>query len=248
MTTVTCVALTGLGSYMTIGDIPLVGVADYTVEGWWRIQAYDVQDIVANKSALFSKYVSTSEVMSVYFEYRGRVGWKVNSREAESGEVHPVNVWQHVALVTVARRPKLYLNGTLRTGILSSHTVLGLSGVNAYFGGPTPACFDPHPVGGYMRMGWQRISNVARDLSDRGSPAVPPATDANTLGLWYCNEGSGTTVTNQTGNAAYDGVLTGCAWVESDLDTKRRSGRPELCNIGARRANAPALGNVRGYE
>lgn len=64
------------------------------------------------------------------------------------------------------------------------------------------------------KLGWVRLSNVVR-YTDTFTPTAynaPPATDANTALLWRMTDGSGTTVTDASGNGNH-GTLANGTWV-----------------------------------
>lgn len=67
------------------------------------------------------------------------------------------------------------------------------------------------------QMGWMRISNNDRYDGTNGTSFTPPARDAypaddaNTISLWYTDEGTGVTLTDQNANGN-DGTITDGTW------------------------------------
>jgi len=70
-------------------------------------------------------------------------------------------------------------------------------------------------------MSWCRISDNDRYAHEAGfTPAPrtnPPASDGNTLALWYFDEGTGTALDNEEGTAARDGTISNGSWATSNL-------------------------------
>lgn len=66
------------------------------------------------------------------------------------------------------------------------------------------------------RIGWVRISNNVRYAAPFTAPdrLIPPAVDANTVRLFAMDEGTGTTITDSSANAA-NGLLVNGTWVKS---------------------------------
>jgi hypothetical protein len=66
------------------------------------------------------------------------------------------------------------------------------------------------------RIGWARISNVVRYTETFAVPSriIPPAVDADTVRLFKMDEGTGTTITDSSANAANGTLVTG-SWVKS---------------------------------
>ena len=68
-----------------------------------------------------------------------------------------------------------------------------------------------------MKQGWMRLSNTVR-YSTTFTPTArlsPPSSDANTLGLWYANEGSGSTIINYQGDTDRNGIAHNTTWLTS---------------------------------
>lgn len=73
-----------------------------------------------------------------------------------------------------------------------------------------------------MKLGWLRLSNIARYpcntdpfLTQEFTPTprlTPPTPDGNTLGLWYFNEGSGIISYDQTGDTSKDATIYDGIW------------------------------------
>lgn len=59
-----------------------------------------------------------------------------------------------------------------------------------------------------------RVSNIARYSQDFDVPQTPFETDANTIGLYHCDEGEGNVLEDASGNQNH-GVVVGAEWIDS---------------------------------
>jgi hypothetical protein len=76
---------------------------------------------------------------------------------------------------------------------------------------------NPDLVYSKMKQGWMRLSNTTRYTTSFAPPdrLSPPASDGNTLGLWYANEGSGSTIINYQGDTNRNGTAYNTTWITS---------------------------------
>jgi len=150
-----------------------------------------------------------------------------------------LNNWHHVAFTIKHTFSSGYTVATLKTiwldGIKIAETYYASYNYN-YNGetdahSPIPPSYwpDVHLTAGHqlnpnpnlyftqMKQGWMRLSNTVRySISfvpiDRLSP---PVSDGNTLGLWYANEGSGSTIINYQGEVNKNGTTHNTTWISS---------------------------------
>lgn len=59
-----------------------------------------------------------------------------------------------------------------------------------------------------------RLSDIVRYTSDFTPPTEPFTPDANTIGLWHCDEGEGITAGDSSGNNLHGTLINGPTWVE----------------------------------
>lgn len=205
------VALNGSTSYIDCGsDAGLDDLADnaFTVEAWVRIDGTG-QTTIAKKGVGSTGWDLRWDGTNLY----GYVYCATTS--ASTFYILALNdsKWHHVAMTfddAGDRKVYLYLDGILRgSQIAGVGAILSDAADNLFLGKRSTGFFLNGAIG------WSRISNSVR-YTGTGQVFVPartpPASDGNTLALWYMDEGTGNTVDNEEGTAGRDGTLTNCTW------------------------------------
>jgi hypothetical protein len=120
-------------------------------------------------------------------------------------------IWRHIAITRNASdgRVRLFVNGVLDATSPTSPNTGNISYRDGrYTAYPNSDPFlvlgaEKHDYPGSLYYsGWldeMRISNIIRYTSNFTPPSAPFTTDANTVGLYHFNEGSGTTLTDVSG-------------------------------------------------
>lgn len=229
--------------YLTCGNVPVGGLNALTVEGWFFTQARSV----GNRPWIMQYGTgSAGKQYALYGTRDGRVYFVVfTAGELNAAYSLPAawqtNRWQHIA-------------GCYCSGACS----VWVDGVDVTFasrarGGAVSATAQAVQVGGAIgfadfgfvgRLGWGRISDACRLPATVAGPESPPSIDGNTLAQWNMAEGSGSTVDNAAGDAAYDATIVGASWVSSDT-SKTRAAPPITGRQGyLARAQAPITGRI----
>ena len=192
-------ATSGSGSIQLDGSASLISIPDraalrltsnVTLEARAKPLAATKGVTIAGKSFFeLTMYPATG---GVQFTFEVKIGttWK----EARS-TTYPLGVWYAVAGSYDGAKLRLFVNGELvgsldTTGSIATSTqpffIGSVEGQGDIFNGLIDEV---------------RISNTARYAANYAVPATPFTTDANTLGLWHLDEGTGTTAVDASGNA-----------------------------------------------
>ncbi len=234
---------------IALGALPVGGLAALTVEGWFRVAA-----ISAMNRPLLLQYGATGQAWALYVTLDGRAYFVVWDDAGVNVGLSPAGAvtrgrWVHVAGCYDGSWCGVWVNGLAVTdeselsGGEAGGAVVDPAGQAAQIGGT----IGENAVGFCGRVGWCRVSDVVRYPAPLRGPDLPPATDAHTLGLWQMLEGSGATVANAQGTAAFDGVITGGSWGQSVTSDKWRCRAPVVGSWGrARRPLGPAAPVARG--
>jgi hypothetical protein len=169
----------------------VAGTGPLTVEAWVRPATNNADGLLVVGADAFNGWSLELSEGRLTFWLSSNQGWFFN----QNGSALQTGQWYHVAAS--------YSNGSARTfvnGASSSPT-----GVSTLSQGPNLS------MGGYPGytffagdMDEIRISNVARYSSNFSPPTTAFMPDANTLGLWHFDEGSGQTAADisSSGNHA----------------------------------------------
>jgi hypothetical protein len=205
---------------VTCGDVPTGGLSALTVEGWFRVLAISQ----ANRP-LLTKYGATGHEWALYVSRDGRAYFAVfsaggvNIAHSGPGAVQ-YNRWIHVAGCYDGSDCAIFVDGADATEVSRSA------------GGAVSNTTQAVRLGGFIgeegpgfigRLGWSRVSRVCRYPGNIRGVDQPPTVDGNTIAQWNVSEGSGATLDNAEGTAAYDGVITGGAWATSETSDKWRA-------------------------
>ncbi|GAB4129681.1 MAG: hypothetical protein OHK0050_43690 [Roseiflexaceae bacterium] len=159
----------------------------FTVEGWVRVPSAAATGLIA-----FTGDGSDSVGGWSLLLENGRLRWWTRTNDwimTEHPTIVSANTWHHVAAV--------YENGVVRLfldGVPTSNTVGTISGGQWFRLGGLP---------GFARLNGQideiRLSNSARYSSSFTPPTAALGSDANTVGLFHFDEGSGQSVADANG-------------------------------------------------
>jgi len=187
----------GVDDYVEVGNIGVTG--DWTVEFWVKLDTVTpiIQYPIGTGpgawygSGTFVAFAWESDKWGVYDGASYILGSAVSA-----------NVWYHVAVSKSGTTYTLYLN----SGYENSGTLADVDITNLQIGRRID------PAGGVWYFDGiideVRISNVARTSFDL---TVPPLADANTVGLWHFDEGSGDIAYDASSNANH-GTIYGATW------------------------------------
>jgi len=172
-----------------------------TVEFWIKPNNITIQQVVIDNRQ-FSLQIMNG-AMYVYFLFDG-YAQQVSSANLVLG------MWQHIAMVVNGTQLQFFFNGVADTPItLGSSADFSIeAGDNRLF------------VGTYDGLGiWTngaideiRISDNARYSSSFTPQTTLYSTDSDTIALYHFDEGTGTTVSDSSGNG-YDMTEVSCTWI-----------------------------------
>jgi len=209
----------GTDDYVDLGDITqLNNAAAVTIEGWAN------QTVNTNSEYIFSKADGFDNDIRIRTSGGSFIiDWGNGSDAYATWSGYSTTIssatWFHWAVVfdgsglANADRLKLYIDGSITpivivfTGTIPATTSSSLSGDNAYLS----SAFTP--FGG--KMDEVRIWSVARtgtQINDYYDKLVSGAT-ANLVANWRMNEGTGTTLYDETSND-WDGTISGSTWFQ----------------------------------
>ncbi len=200
-----------------------IGATDFTIEFWLRFapgennsgMCTEGEDAWINGNIIFDRDIfGTPDYGDFGISlYGGRIAFGVHNGSSGysicSTTTLAANQWHHIA---VTRRTtgemRIFINGALSrsyngpTGNISYRVGRSVSWPNEPYLviGAEKHDYDPNTYPSFS--GWVdevRISNIARYSAAFTPPSAPFTTDANTVGLYHFDEGSGTTVLDSSG-------------------------------------------------
>jgi hypothetical protein len=190
-------------------SIPDFGAAA-TMELWLLADANDAGTIAAdgvliNKWTNFleDKYLSLNLDGSVYTFWHGNSGELASFSSTPAVEAAK---WAHVAVVYDATSVRLYANG-VKVGEKAGAIQPDSSGGPVQIGATTRDSVRAGLRGFYSDV---RLSSVARYTADF-TPPLHLTSDADTIGLWQLDEGSGD-VAEDSSTFDNPGTISGAAW------------------------------------
>ena len=196
----------GTNDYVEIAHDNSLNLTDnFTIEAWVNLKSNTNNTILdkGNYRNLFQVHTSGNTGLSYYD--------RTNNWTHSSGTI-PINEWVHVAMSfqTGSNNLKFYKNGQL----MSSHTLSNTSLTDT--GAMNIGRQDPHFCQCNILDGnldELRIWSDIRTQSEIQSYMTKSlnGSENNLLGYWNFNEGSGSTLTDQTSNDN-DGTINGATW------------------------------------
>jgi len=213
----------GDGDYIEIPDADILSPSNFTLELWVNQPALFPNNIGGGyESTGRNTYIFKANGTNIHTEYNfmenpnapssygaGLFSW-IDFGLFESDDEHPEpNVWTHIAVTfdSDLNIAEIFVNGVSvgRTNI--QHEIQNTPG-NLYFG------YHPgDPIYNSMTgtLDEIRISDNIRYTSNFTPPTNEFTSDANTVALYHFNEGSGTSVTDASGNGN-NGTIYGATW------------------------------------
>lgn len=228
---VTVVQLGSGAASVACGGVPTGGLGSLTAEGYFRVLG-----IAGANRPLVGKYGADGHEWVLYVSRDGRLyfavftGSGVNVAHSAVGAV-TFNRWLHLA--------GCYGDGAC--GVLVDGRDVTL--VSRAAGGTVSGSAQAVRLGGFIadagtgfigRLGWARVSDVVRYPGTLRGVDQAPVVDGHTLAQWNMGEGSGGTVDNAQGNAAFDGVIAGGSWAASVTSDKVRALPAMAAGFGGR--------------
>jgi hypothetical protein len=205
-----------------------IGATDFTIEFWLRFQAgqntsgpcQEGGDNWINGNIIFDRDIFGGGDYGDFgiSLYGGRIAFGVHNGSSGyticGNTALAANTWYHIAVVRLTSgQMRIFVNGNLDrqyngpAGNVSYRVGRGITD-NQWYNEPFLVIgaekhdYDPNTYLSFR--GWVdevRISNVARYASNFTPPSAPFTPDANTVGLYHFDEGSGTTVLDASGAA-----------------------------------------------
>ena len=211
----------GDGDYVTFDSTPDFGEA-YTVELWFQTTATSA----AQYLFAITDASSNSHYMMLRVESDGRIRFLHRAPAASSGGTSIYydatdvrdGEWHHVAAVKDAAGLTLYFDGAVAATAADASSIgdYATSGVVGVLGQQKHNS-DIQPFTGEIddvRI-WSEARSETQVSENRAIPLA--GTEANLVGYWPFDEGSGTTSTDASGNG-HDATLNGTlAWTLSDV-------------------------------
>jgi hypothetical protein len=187
--------------------------AEFTVEAW-------VAPTLAGNKAFVDKYVWATSGWRLEIgssgDLVGRVAAATSSATSygNSGGAIPDGRWHHIVMYfndAGDRKIYLALDGVWETYSAQSAAnglIVSDIGTNLGIGGVAGAFMSGS-------IGWVAIHNNDRyNHGTNFTPPIAPTHDANTVEIWYLNEGTGTTAAAHVNTPTLDGTITAGTWRE----------------------------------
>jgi Laminin G domain. len=205
-----------------------IGATDFTIEFWLRFQAgqnpsgpcQESGDNWINGNIIFDRDIFGGGDYGDFgiSLYGGRIAFGVNNGSSGyticGNTALAADTWHHIAVVRLTSgQMRIFVNGVLDrqyngpAGNVSYRVGRGITD-NQWYNEPFLVIgaekhdYDRNTYPSFS--GWVdevRISNIARYASNFTPPNAPFTPDANTVGLYHFDEGSGTVVQDSSGAA-----------------------------------------------
>ena len=211
----------GVDDYIDCGNNPSLDITDaITIEVWVKIPY-----LPSEMSKDYMRFVWTNDDRNVLFysKYNTDLEWKITTTQGSAPRPRIYendllkNQWVYFASTYDHDKARLYLNGFLKSTVERDNTDLIHSG-HWYIGS------TGYTVNGLISQ--VRISDTPRTPAEiaanwnNGVGRQFPK-DANTVGLWLLNEGTGSTIYDETANHN-DGIIHGALWTKGNIPLKAR--------------------------
>lgn len=207
---VDCSTGSNRGTAVSVPFAAYAGRTSLTIEGWVRVNAYTQY---GRLFAITNGLTGGAFADTMGIIVAGDVGFGANRNRWASNvyglSTIALNSWQHVAWVYDTGTARLFVNGVLQGSSARTLTAYpsALFSVGASLG---VGCGNNNSVlNGMVRE--VRISSTAR-YSTGFTPALRFTTDTDTMLLWHFDEGTGTMVTDASGNGRHGTFLYGASW------------------------------------
>ena len=208
---VDCSTGSNRGTAVSVPFAAYAGRTSLTIEGWVRVNAYTQYGRLFTLNNGLIAGAGYGDVMGV--GVGGDIGYGANRNRWVSNvfglSTIALNSWQHVAWVYDTGTARLFVNGVLQGSSALTLTAYpsAIFSIGAALGS---TCNNNNSVlNGMVRE--VRISSAAR-YSAGFTPALRLTTDADTMLLWHFDEGTGTMVTDASGNGRHGTFLYGASW------------------------------------
>lgn len=221
-------AFGGVDSYVTFGRAPELGLAQFTIEAWFRRDGAG-QTAYTGDGGLEAEPLVTKgrgEADGGNFDMNYFLGidpaagvLAADFEDTASGANHPIKgvtrlrlkTWYHAAATYDGRTWRLYLNGLLEAETIVKKAARSDSIQHAAIGSALDSTGAPE---GFLNgaIDEVRIWNYARPTQQIADGMRQQLTGgAGLVARWGMNEGAGTAVSNSTG-AASGGTILGANW------------------------------------
>jgi len=220
-----CLSFDGIDDYVNCGnDNSLRGTAAFTVEAWIYDKGSDTEGynaIIAKNPKLWTQ--SDAEwILAARLLSDGRRGiyWAVRNQDNDGGEramwlgnSSCINQWLYICAIFDNGWLYLYVNNDLKDSKNTGFTGINPGNKNVYIA--KKGYLNDYFYGYVDEV---RISSKARTTEEisaiwNGGNGVQFEVDANTVALWHLNEGSGSTIYDETDNDN-DGTIYGATWAD----------------------------------
>jgi len=201
--------------------------------GNWTIEAWVKQTTITSSAPIVRKGNASTSYPSYYLygtyfsfltEYPPYGGYYFDTSGNGSSTDAPTKPvtgeWYHIAMVKNVSGITVFLDGV--AGPVSTASGDPLTNTSSLYFGTRQSSGTSYFTGLIDEI---RISNIARYTSTF-TPAKRLASDANTIGLWHFEEGSGTTAYNAVGTILNGSLVGGVTW-ESDCAAKETPVQPD---------------------
>lgn len=201
-------------------DVPVTDLGgSFTIEAWMNFDGLasspQATPLFTQVNGVANENCGTYDCLLLTMQDQGiwTIHWHNESTTTETNWVStgfdPTGTWTHIAATfdsgTLSR--ELWVDGQLRAQTNAPSVFVSAPSVNAYIGRYRDGSVDPPPDG---QMAAFRISDAVRYSTDFTPPtAFTP--DGSTLVLYEFTDGSGTTLSDSSGNDR-DGTISGPVW------------------------------------
>ncbi len=220
----------GVSKRVSFGPAPGLDTATFTIETWFRKEGAGLTastgtggviaiPLVTKGVRRLKAATSTATTSSASRDQQGAGG---GLRRYAQRWNHPVlgvtpicdNVWYHAAATYDGTTWRLYLNGQLETTLVVGAFTPRFDSIQ--HAGLGAAFTSTGTASGAFQgtLDEPRVWNVARSAADIQATMTGPLTSApGLIGRWSLDEGTGTTITDSTGNGNTGTIQNGAVWV-----------------------------------
>ena len=197
----------GDGDYAVIEDASSYIVnSDASLIGWFKINEFDDTNPLIGFRNYPNDYCSMYAVMGTNGTIETMVYGNLQSFIQDD---YSLNQWYHIALIFNGETFKTYLDGELAASVNTPSSIFDCTDTDLFFGGMQVGDFEDLNGGVDDVSLWSLA--LTQDQIQSHMHTSLSGDESGLVGYWNFNEGSGTTLTDQTSNGN-NGTIYGATW------------------------------------
>jgi len=238
-----CLDFNGSGDYVKMGDVNDLGISDFTIEAWIKIDNTFENKIITKGGSVYQSPASTGYGLRTSYSGPGILDFFVGEggfTVVKYNGIQP-NTWYHVAGVRRGTELLLYLDGVLVAGktapFIYNTNNNGPFAIGAMDKGPNSSVVDEFMDGEIDEV---RIWNIARtqeEIQNNMNCAIS-APEAHLVAVYNFDQTSGTTVIDASGHDVHGYFVNNPIWTPSAVAL--------ICQVSSIENNN-VLSNVKLY-